>query len=86
VNGVAEVGRGRGGSTEPAGGAEVTWAASRTVTVVGRVGAWRVDGADAVSPLTFGGGLRTAHFGLDYAYEGFESFGASHRVGARWWR
>ena len=85
VTGVAEIGAYQGGA-EPAAGAEVSWGASGGVTVVARAGARHADAADAGSPLTFGGGLRARRFALDYAYQRFEGFGGTHRVGARWWR
>jgi len=84
--GTIEVSHVEGGKTQPSGGVEVSYAAPGGVTFLGRVGALaRPEGAE-ISPVSFGGGLRTHHLALDYAYEGSDVLGATHRVGVRWWR
>lgn len=84
--GTAELSRMRGGSTRAAGGLEVAYHATSSVTLLGRVGALARPPGAAISPVSFGGGLRAHHLALDYAYEGSDVFGAAHRVGVRWWR
>ena len=83
--GTVEVSHVRDGKTQPSGGVEVEYQ-SGGVTFLGRVGELaRPEGAE-ISPVSFGGGLRTRHLALDYAYEGSAVLGATHRVGVRWWR
>ncbi|MBX6333516.1 MAG: hypothetical protein IRY91_16840 [Gemmatimonadaceae bacterium] len=76
----------RDGKAQPLGGVEVTYHATSDIALLGRVGALaRPEGA-AISPVSFGGGLRARNLALDYAYEGSDVLGATHRVGVRWWR
>ena len=84
VRGVAEMVHERGRRAGVGGGAEVSWVASETVTLQGRVGA-SARHESAASLLSFGGGLGVRNFALDYAYQGFSVLGATHRVGVRWW-
>lgn len=84
--GTFEVEHTRDGKTQPLGGVEMAYHATSDVTLLGRVGALaRPKDAD-ISPVSFGGGLRARHLALDYAYEGSDVLGATHRVGVRWWR
>lgn len=84
--GTVEVAHSRDGKTEPLGGLEVSYLAPGDVTILGRVGALARPQGAAISPVSFGAGLRSHHLALDYAYEGSDVLGAMHRVGVRWWR
>lgn len=84
--GTAEITHTRDEKAHGAGGVEVAYHATSGMTFLGRVGALaRPTGAE-ISPLSFGGGFRAKHLALDYAYESSDVFGATHRVGVRWWR
>jgi hypothetical protein len=84
--GTVEVRHTRDGKTEPLGGLEVSYIAPGDVMILGRVGALARPQGAAISPVSFGAGLRSHHLALDYAYEGSDILGAMHRVGVRWWR
>lgn len=76
----------RGGATRIAAGVE----AGRAVAgarLAGRIGV-QADGAEEslTRPITLGAGLEVASIRVDYAYLGFETFGATHRFGVRWGR
>ncbi len=86
VIGTIEVAHTRNGTTEPLGGVEVAYHATSDVTLLGRVGALAPPEGARISPVSFGGGLRARNLALDYAYEGSDVLGATHRVGVRWWR
>jgi hypothetical protein len=81
-----ELSRSRDGRAEPSGGAEVTWAATEAVAFIGRVGVLGRAARSAASPVLVGGGIAARRLALDYAYQGFDVLGASHRIGVRWWR
>jgi hypothetical protein len=81
-----EVAHVRGGDTQPAGGLEVSYQATSTISFVGRVGGLARPVGAAISPVSFGGGLRAHHLAIDYAYEGSAVLGATHRIGVRWWK
>ena len=63
---------------------EGTWRAPRDgLALTGRAGyAFRGAGDDR-RPLTVGAGITLARVTVDYAYEGFDLLGATHRVGVR---
>ncbi len=82
----AELSRARSGSVEAAGGVEVSWTSARALTLLGRAGLLGRPAGSDLSPLSFGGGIRARRFTLDYAYQGFETLGNTHRVGVRWQR
>lgn len=84
VRAVAELMHERWRDTDVAGGVEVSWRASHAVTLEGRIGA-SARHESAASLMAFGGGLGVGNFALDYAYQGFDALGATHRVGVRWW-
>ncbi|MDQ6828115.1 MAG: hypothetical protein M3081_04535, partial [Gemmatimonadota bacterium] len=76
----------RHSDTRGGGGAEATWSLPGGMSLALRAGAATHPLGSLASPITFGGGLRVNHLALDYAYQSFETFGATHRVGARWFR
>jgi hypothetical protein len=86
VLGTFEVARVEDGKTQPLGGIEVAYRATGDITLVGRVGALARPEHAAISPVSFGGGLRAHNLALDYAYEGSDVLGALQRIGVRWWR
>jgi hypothetical protein len=86
VLGTIEVSHTRKGDTKPSGGVELAYQATSAVSLLGRIGAMARPAGSLISPVSFGGGVRARHLALDYAYEGFDVFGATHRVGVRWWR
>ncbi|HVT40221.1 MAG TPA: PorV/PorQ family protein [Gemmatimonadaceae bacterium] len=73
-----------GGAATGVLASEGTWrAAPDGLSLSGRAGyAFRGTGDDR-RPLTVGGGIRLARVTVDYAYEGFDLLGATHRVGIR---
>src|SRR5918911_2404016 len=86
ILGTVEVSHTRRGETKPSGGVELAYQATNGVSLLGRVGAIARPAGSLISPVSFGGGVRARHLAVDYAYEGFDVFGATHRVGVRWWR
>lgn len=86
VMGTVELSRVRRGRVTPAAGVEAAWRSGTGLVLVGRAGVYTPPERSAASPLTFGGGVRTGHLALDYAYQGYEALGATHRFGVRWSR
>lgn len=86
VLGTVELSRVRAGSFTPAAGVEASWSSDGGLVLLGRAGVYAPPDRSAASPFTFGGGVRTGHIALDYAYQGYEALGATHRFGVRWWR
>jgi hypothetical protein len=82
----AEARKSADGRTLPSGGTELSWSGSSGLTLTGRIGASALASGSDASPVTFGGSVAGRHVGLDYAYQGFDVLGATHRVGVRWWR
>lgn len=79
----AALSREASGRLVPALGAEVAWWPVVGRTFVGWVGVRR--SADArVDEFTFGAGFHGDALGLEYARQGFEHYGASHRFGISW--
>jgi len=85
---MVELSRQRGGQAVPSAGAEIGIRARGGVELAARFGlAARRDTASSTSRLTFGGGLATTRFAIDYAYQTVEGLDlGTHRVGVRWWR
>jgi hypothetical protein len=81
---MAEVRQTSGGATTGVLATEGVWRASRAgLALSGRAGyAFRGTGDDRL-PLTLGGGITLSRVTVDYAYEGFNLLGATHRVGVR---
>jgi hypothetical protein len=81
---MAEARQSSGGAATGVLAAEGTWRAPRDgLALSGRAGyAFRGTGDDR-RPLTVGGGITLARVTVDYAYEGFDLLGATHRVGIR---
>jgi hypothetical protein len=85
--GTLEVAQHREGDFLPLGGAEVTWTSANGLAFSARLGALAQSDAAATSRMSFGGGVRARHFGLDYAYQSFDALAlTTHRFGLRWWR
>lgn len=76
----------RGSDSRAAVGAEATWAPPGAASVALRAGIATHASGSLASPVTLGGGIGGNHVGLDYAYQRFDTFGATHRIGARWFR
>lgn len=72
------------GEVIPSLGLEVAYWPVTGRTFVGRVGFRYLPDEQSGSPLTFGGAFLGDDIILDYAYEGFESGGPSHRFGIGW--
>ena len=65
-------------------GSELVWAVRDPgIGLAARAAVATVRSGDARRPLTAGGGLSLGRLTIDYAYEGFDIFGATHRVGLR---
>jgi hypothetical protein len=81
---MAEARQSSGGAATGVLATEGTWRAARdALALSGRAGyAFRGAGDDR-RPLTVGGGITLARVTVDYAYEGFDLLGATHRVGVR---
>ena len=75
--------RRRDGEIIPAGGLEIAWWPIVGRTFIGRVGVRRVPD-DGANPFTFGLGFRGDMITIEYAFEGFDAPGASHRFGLSW--
>lgn len=74
----------RGGATRLGLGLEVGRSFG-DVRLMGRLGASTTTADESLAnALTFGGGLEVGAFRLDYAYLGFDVFGATHRFGLSW--
>jgi len=58
--------------------------AIRSFGAVARIGFSAADGADALAPLRLGAGVSLSNLALDYTYQSFDFFGATHRFGLRW--
>lgn len=87
VLGTLEVAQHREGDLLPLGGAEVTWTSANGLAFSARLGALAQSDGAATSRVSFGGGMRARHFGLDYAYQSFDALAlTTHRFGLRWWR
>ena len=71
------------GTMVPALGGEIEYWPVRGRTFTGWVGARRVDDGPAHS-MTFGAAFHGDALGVEYAYQGFESFGGAHRLGISW--
>ena len=71
------------GTVIPALGGEVAWWPVTGRTFTGWVGVRRVDDGPA-DELTFGAAFHGDALGIEYAYQGFDSFGAAHRLGISW--
>lgn len=74
----------RGGATQVAVGAEAGRGFGG-VRLTGRAGAHFNNAEESLTDaLSFGAGLEFQSFRFDYAYLGFDIFGATHRFGLRW--
>jgi hypothetical protein len=71
------------GTVIPALGGEIAWWPVRGRTFTGWVGVRKVEDGPAHS-ITFGGAFHGDDLGLEYAYQGFDSFGGAHRLGISW--
>jgi hypothetical protein len=72
------------GDVVPSAGLEVAYWPVTGRTFVGRIGFRRVPESQSGSSVTFGGAFLGDSLILEYAYEGFESGSASHRLGIGW--
>lgn len=73
----------------PAAGLEVSYWPIVGRTFTGRAGLRRVPyGAPygGAGPITFGASFTTDNIAIDYAYEGFDGPGSTHRINIRWRR
>jgi hypothetical protein len=74
----------RGGATRLGAGIEAGRGFG-DVRLMGRLGLRTTTADESLADaVTFGGGLEIGPFRLDYAYLGFDLFGATHRFGLRW--
>ena len=64
-------------------GSEVAWWPIRGRTFTGWAGVRRVEDGPA-DEFTFGGAFHGDALGIEYAYQGFDSFGGAHRLGISW--
>ena len=71
------------GTVIPAVGAEISWWPIVGRTFTGWVGVRRVEDGPA-DEVTFGAAFHGDALGIEYAYQGFDSFGPAHRVGVSW--
>ena len=71
------------GTMIPALGGEVAWWPIRGRTFTGWIGVRRVQDGPA-DEVTFGAAFHGDALGIEYAYQGFDSFGAAHRLGISW--
>ncbi len=76
------------GTVIPALGGEVAWWPIRGRTFTGWIGVRRVEEGPA-DELTFGAAFHGDALGIEYAYQGFndqgfDAFGAAHRLGISW--
>ena len=70
------------GAWIPALGGEVAWWPVTGRTFTGWIGVRRVDGPS--KRVTFGGAFRRDALGIEYAFQGFDTFGGAHRFGISW--
>lgn len=78
----------RDGEFRFSGGSEISLPAGRGFRLAARAGlrARRFKGSEG-SRLTFGGGIASPRFAVDYAFQTIEGMDlGTHRVGVRWWR
>jgi hypothetical protein len=82
---MGSVARERDGRIAPGGGLELHYQPVEGWTVIGRVGARRVEGGSRPleSPLTFGGSLGLDRVWLDYVFQPSRGSSATHRIGIR---
>jgi hypothetical protein len=79
----AAVTREADGTVIPALGGEVSWWPILGRTFTGWLGVRRVaDGA--AEEISFGAAFHGDALGIEYAYQGFDGYGAAHRVGLSW--
>ena len=71
------------GTVIPALGGEIAWWPVVGRTFTGWIGIQRVEDGPA-NAVTFGGAFHGDALGIEYAYQGFDSFGAAHRLGISW--
>ena len=71
------------GTVIPALGGEVAWWPVRGRTFTGWIGVRRVRDGPA-DEMTFGAAFHGDALGFEYAFQGFDSFGAAHRLGISW--
>ena len=71
------------GTLIPALGGEVAWWPVTGRTFIGWIGIRRVEDGPA-QKVTFGGAFRGDALGIEYAYQGFDTFGGAHRFGISW--
>jgi hypothetical protein len=71
------------GALVPAGGLEIAYWPVTGRTFIGRIGYRRVKDSVA-EPLTFGAAFRGDAITLEYAYQPYDGFRASHRFGVSW--
>jgi hypothetical protein len=83
LGGSFAVSREADGEYVPAGGLEIAWWPVRGRTFIARVGMRRVLDSPADN-LTFGGSFIGDAITLEYAYQGNDGFGATHRFGVSW--
>lgn len=72
------------GEMIPSAGLEVAYWPVTGRTFVGRIGLRRLPEGHSGDPVTFGGAFLGDNIVLEYACEGFESRGRSHRLGIGW--
>jgi hypothetical protein len=71
------------GTVIPALGGEIAWWPIRGRTFTGWIGVRRVEDGPA-DEVTFGAAFHGDAFGVEYAYQGFDSLGGAHRLGISW--
>lgn len=71
------------GAVIPAVGGEVAWWPVTGRTFIGRIGVRRVESGPA-KKLTFGGAYYGDALRIEYAFQGFDTFGGAHRFGVSW--
>lgn len=84
--GAVELTRTRGAGASVGGGLELQFNRRPGLDLFLRAGARDLPDGAAARPVTFGGGVRARRLALDYAYQGFETLGGTHRFGVTWWR
>lgn len=81
---LAEARKSAGGPATGVLAAEGTWRTSRDGLGLAARAGYAIRGrGDDRRALTLGGGLTLSRVSVDYAYQGFELLGATHRVGVR---
>ncbi len=71
------------GTVIPALGGEIEYWPVKGRTFTGWIGVRRVEQGPA-HEVTFGAAFQGDAFGVEYAYQGFDSFGGGHRLGISW--